>query len=339
MFVGFAHVKPRPRTRTRGKTTPPASTNRLAGRWLAKNPSDTGMQALQSVEIGSGDLVGSAGFKGYPNATQRLSYKIATESAFAGGTSTYAKDGCNACVSAEELQANPALIARHPSTRAPLHSFYNTSSLFMDLGAPGAAALAAQNCIGYCRRQGIRHLYIDNMSGYASGLTNEKVVPAGYTSDQDWRYRAVIPFIDEFSGRLRAAGIYTIMSLYDIADAALGEQPQDQDTGATRVRFIRELRTRAKQRPNAAFWEYFLQKPTDGEPYALGEDAWYDRWQSNLGRVDEIHALGFDFHGMNWHNQTGSGHIGSFVRGSLLLKADLTRGDTYWCGPDRKSVV
>jgi len=335
VFVGFANLKPRPRTSTTKKMKPPPSVNRLAGRWLAKNPSDAGMQALQSVEIGSGDLVGNQGFKGYPKATQRTSYKIATESAVAGGTDTYAKDKCKSCVSAEELQANPGLIARHPTTKAPLHSFYDSTSLFMDLGAPGAAAVAAQNCIGYCQRQGIRHLYIDNMSGYASGLTGEGVVPAGYASDQDWRYRAVIPFIDEFSGRLRNAGIYTIMSLYDVADAALGEREQpDEHTGATRVRFIRELKTRAKHRPDAAFWEYFLQRPTDREPYALGEDTWDDRWQSNLGRVDEIHALGLDFHGMNWHNHTGSGHIGSYVRGSLLLKADLTRGDTYWCGPD-----
>jgi hypothetical protein len=323
--------KPRPAP----TTASPASGNRLAGRWLAKNPSDAGMQALQSVEIGSGDLVGNAGFTSYPKATQRTSYKIATESAVAGGTDIYATDKCKSCVSAEQLHANPALIALHPATRAPLHSFSDSTSLFMDLGAHGAAALAAQNSIAYCRRRGIRHLYLDNMCGFASGLTAEGVVPAGYASDRDWRYRAVIPFIDEFSRRARNAGIYTIMSLYDWADPALGEREQpDEHTGATRVRFLRELKTRARHLPDALFWEYFLQKPTDREPYAIGEDAWYDRWQSNLARVDEIHALGLDFHGMNWHNNTGSGHIGSYVRGSLLLKADLTRGDTYWCGPD-----
>lgn len=314
--------------------------HKSTGGFFMSNPAAAGVQNLSAIEMGTGTYVGGTdSIANYPNATEmKAVYKIATECEYIGGPVTDAnRDLSKSVVMGEEMDLHPTWIAKNPTDGTNLHSFFGGgTSLFADLGNTGFQAQAATNVINFCSRWNTTTVYIDNMGGYSASLTFEGKIPQGYSSEQDWRYRAVIPFISYFCGQLQNHGIYVIMSAGDEFDASLGENVFDEHSMAAAKRYWTEIANRASYRPNAVFREYMLQSPQSPyNPYTTGEDSPNHRWTSNQSRIVDAHNLGFDFHGLAYHNAfAGNGQMCRFLRASMLLDIDQHRRDMVWYGFD-----
>jgi hypothetical protein len=155
------------------------------------------------------------------------------------------------------------------------------------------------------------------------------VIPDGYTSDDDWRNRAAIPWLIAVGSRLRDAGVYVYANC---GDRPLIGSNEYFDGGDAAYRYWGQIRkaevAASRVAVDGLFNEFFMQRPNDNHPYSSGGGSWDANapgWQRLVARAQQ---LGKDFHGLVYSN---GGSAERYARGGFLLDADLSsQRSTLW---------
>lgn len=345
---------------------PISSLTRGEGAWRPISSADPYEQLVTAVEMGTGGIMANDQLN-YGNAEQAFVYKIVGACSFDSADD----DTSQSLVNGTVMQANTAWIAKSPVDGTTfLHDFYdpgtNPRALAADVGNAGYRARTVSNMNSFITNRkatnGNRpvNVYIDNTLFYATDGGGvpifENVVPSGYANNAAWR-TAMLGWIEYFVAGVLAVhpDTYIVMSISDIADTALGEtqgSPNfDYDKGNVWLRAVTQTAA-LTAKPHAVFREFGIQIASPTPPggfesrgyfgkYASGSDAFLNRYDEWIGKIDSAQRLGFDVHYMNWLNHysggtyPGTNDIHEYVKASQLLFADFTRRRSiHWSGYD-----